>query len=83
MGSSMLLYLINEENEIPQQPLPNTGYYIISKNEIRLLNSASEWKIFRHHIPTDNSLEERVSGCENKINKIYSYLTSFKGDEND
>lgn len=31
MGSSMLLYLINEENEIPQQPLPNTGYYITSK----------------------------------------------------
>ena len=50
MGSSMLLYLINEENEIPQQPLPNTGYYIISKNEITGIPTICDIDIYNTNI---------------------------------
>lgn len=81
MLNSVIMYLIQSENEIPIQPLPNTAYYIIGR-EVRIFNNAGQVATFvlpREESP--NELDARLATCERKIGKIYNYLTSFRGDE--
>lgn len=80
--NSVLMYLIQNENEIPAQPMPNSAYYIIGK-EVRIFDSAGHLTVFvlKDKVEQTNNVEDRLTKCEKKIEKIYKHLTSFSGDE--
>lgn len=88
MTNSILLYLIQSEKEIPTQLVPNTAYYIIGK-EVRIIDNLGQMSIFKMAGPQENSdlsarieeCEKKLTECENKIRKIYTYLSSFGGDK--
>ena len=76
-----------KRGEIPQQPVPNTAYYIVGKKEVRIFDNMRVSSTFKMDEPqaanatVDNALEERIGNCEKKIEKVFKYLTSFGGDE--
>lgn len=84
MPTSILMYIIQNENEIPTQIIPNTAYYIPSKKEVRIFDNMRTGSIFKLDEPAPaNGLEGRVEMCEKKIDKVFKYLTSFGGEENE
>lgn len=79
MPTSILMYIIQNENEIPTQIIPNTAYYIPSKKEVRIFDNMRTGSIFKLDEPVPaNGLEGRV-----EIDKVFKYLTSFGGEENE
>lgn len=81
MPTSILMYIVQSENEIPAQIIPNTAYYIPSKKEVRIYDSMRTGSIFKLDEPAQNNgLEERMEVCEKKIDKVFKYLTSFGGE---
>lgn len=88
MTNSILLYLIQSEKEIPTQLVPNTAYYIIGK-EVRIIDNLGQMSIFKMAGPQENGdlsarieeCEKKLNDCENKIRKVYTYLSSFGGDK--
>lgn len=85
MLNSTILYLIQSENEIPQQTLPNTAYYIIGK-EVRVYDNANQMTRFVLPVEEkkeDNNLDMRLQQCENRLDKVWSYLSGFGGGNND
>ena len=88
MTNSILLYLIQSEKEIPTQLVPNTAYYIIGK-EVRIIDNLGQMSIFKMAGPQENGdlsarieeCEKKLTECENKIRKVYTYLSSFGGDK--
>ena len=83
MPTSILMYIVQSENEIPAQIIPNTAYYIPSKKEVRIFDNMRTGSVFKLDEPApvqDNGLEERVGACEKKIDKVFKYLTSFGGE---
>lgn len=86
MLNSVIMYLIQSEAEIPIQPLPNTSYYIIGK-EVRIFDNAGQMTTFilppKEPTPEQNGVLVRLDKCEKKINRIFQYLTSFGGGEDE
>ena len=87
MMNSVIMYLIQSEAEIPIQPMPNTSYYIIGK-EVRIFDNAGQMAVYvlppKEPSPEQNEVFMRLDKCEQKINKVFRYLTSFtEGDSND
>lgn len=88
MTNSILLYLIQSEKEIPTQLVPNTAYYIIGK-EVRIIDNLGQMSIFKMAGPQEGGdlsarieeCEKKLTECENKIRKVYTYLSSFGGDK--
>ena len=88
MTNSILLYLIQSEKEIPTQLVPNTAYYIIGK-EVRIIDNLGQMSIFKMAGSQENGdlsarieeCEKKLTECENKIRKVYTYLSSFGGDK--
>lgn len=86
MPTSILMYIIQNENEIPPQIVPNTAYYILSKKEVRIFDNMRVSSVFKMEEPlaggqqVDSQLEERLTSCEKKIDKVFKYLTSFGGE---
>lgn len=86
MTNSILMYLVQNESEIPSQLIPNTAYYIIGK-EVRIIDNLGKPIIFTLQDAANDIVsrielcEKKVEVCDKKIQKIYSYLTSFNGDE--
>lgn len=85
MVNSILLYIVQNENEIPQQLIPNTAYYIAGR-EVRIVDNIGQVSTFTSvGSKNDNDkiteCEKRIEVCENKLQKIYAYLTSFGGEE--
>lgn len=89
MTNSILMYLVQNENEIPAQLIPNTAYYIIGK-EVRIIDNLGHPMIFVMNNNNNNEndflsrieiCEKKVEVCDKKLQKIYSYLTSFNGDD--
>ena len=88
MTNSILLYLIQSEKEIPTQLVPNTAYYIIGK-EVRIIDNLGQMSIFKMAGPQEGGdlsarieeCEKKLNDCENKIRKVYTYLSSFGGDK--
>lgn len=82
MLNSTILYLVQSENEIPQQTLPNTAYYIIGK-EVRIYDNANQMTLFvlppKENAQGNNELTMRLQQCENRIDKVWSYLSGFGG----
>lgn len=79
MLNSTILYLVQSENEIPQQTLPNTAYYIIGK-EVRIFDNANQMTLFTKDMPQENNeLVSRLQQCENRIDKVWNYLSGFSG----
>lgn len=54
MPTSILMYIIQNENEIPAQIIPNTAYYIPSKKEVRIFDNMRTGSVFK--------LDERAPG---------------------
>lgn len=81
MLNSTILYLVQSENEIPQQTLPNTAYYLIGK-EVRIYDNANQ--MTRFVLPVEEKKEDgfnvRLQQCENRITKVWNYLSGFRGD---
>ena len=87
MMNSVIMYLVQSEAEIPIQPMPNTSYYIIGK-EVRIFDNAGQMAVFiappRETPKEQNEVFARLDKCEQKINKVFRYLTSFtEGDLNE
>lgn len=86
MPTSILMYIIQNENEIPPQIVPNTAYYILSKKEVRIFDNMRVSSVFKMDEPqavstvVNNDFEERIGNCEKKIEKVFKYLTSFGGE---
>ena len=83
MPTSILMYIIQNENEIPAQIIPNTAYYIPSKKEVRIFDNMRTGSVFKLDEPApakSSELEERMEVCEKKIDKVFKYLTSFGGE---
>jgi len=86
MPTSILMYIIQSENEIPAQIIPNTAYYIPSKKEVRIFDNMRTGSVFKLDEPMPvaaqdtSALEARVDVCEKKIDKVFKYLTSFGGE---
>lgn len=86
MPTSILMYIIQNENEIPAQIIPNTAYYIPSKKEVRIFDNMRTGSVFKLDepapvvAPDTNALEARVDVCEKKIDRVFKYLTSFGGE---
>lgn len=83
MPTSILMYIIQSENEIPAQIIPNTAYYIPSKKEVRIFDNMRTGSVFKLDEPMPVAapdLEARVETCEKKIDKVFKYLTSFGGE---
>ncbi len=84
MTNSILLYLIQNEKEIPTQLVPNTAYYIIGK-EVRIIDNIGQMSVFKMAGPQEDSdLSARMDECEKKINDcdtrleyIYKYFRGF------
>lgn len=84
MLNSTILYLIQSENEIPQQTLPNTAYYIIGR-EVRVYDNANQMTRFVLPVEEkkeDSNIEMRLQQCEGRINKVWNYLSGFGGGDN-
>lgn len=82
MLNSTILYLVQSENEIPQQTLPNTAYYLIGK-EVRIYDNANQMTRFVLPVEEkkeDNNFDARLQQCENRITKVWNYLSGFRGD---
>lgn len=82
MLNSTILYLVQSENEIPQQTLPNTAYYLIGK-EVRIYDNANQMTRFVLPVEEkkeDNNFDARLQQCENRITKVRNYLSGFRGD---
>lgn len=47
MPTSILMYIIQNENEIPAQIIPNTAYYIPSKKEVRIFDNMRTGSVFK------------------------------------
>lgn len=89
MMNSILLYIVQNENEIPQQLVPNSGYYLVGR-EVRIVDNLGQVATFiaPQKVNANNSsteridqCEKRITDCENKIQKVYTYLSSFGGDK--
>lgn len=89
MMNSILLYIVQNENEIPQQLVPNSGYYLVGR-EVRIVDNLGQVATFvaPQKVNANNSSTERIDQCEkritdyeNKIQKVYTYLSSFGGDK--
>ena len=90
MLNSILLYIVQNENEIPQQLVPNSGYYLIGR-EIRIVDNMGQVATFvppqkanentNANMDKLEQCEKRIAECENKIRKVYTYLSSFGGDK--
>ena len=84
MLNSAIMYLIQSENDIPVQPMPNTAYYLIGR-EVRIYDSLGQLSVFT--LKNDKAKEEqdallnRLEKCEKKIDKVFRHLTSFVGDD--
>lgn len=84
MLNSAIMYLIQSENDIPVQPMPNTAYYLIGR-EVRIYDSLGQLSVFT--LKNDKAKEEqdallnRLEKCEKKIDKVFHHLTSFVGDD--
>lgn len=79
MLNSTILYLVQSENEIPQQTLPNTAYYVIGK-EVRIFDNANQMTLFTKDAPQENNeLISRLQQCENRVDKVWNYLSGFNG----
>lgn len=84
MTNSILLYLIQNEKEIPTQLVPNTAYYIIGK-EVRIIDNMGQMSVFKMAgTHEDGELSTRIDECEKKINDcdtrleyIYKYFRGF------
>ena len=80
MMNSVIMYLVQSEAEIPIQPMPNTSYYIIGK-EVRIFDNAGQMAVFvtppREAPQEQNGVLARLDKCEQKINRVFRYLTSF------
>jgi hypothetical protein len=78
------MYLIQSENDIPVQPMPNTAYYLIGR-EVRIYDSLGQLSVFT--LKNDKAKEEqdallnRLEKCEKKIDKVFRHLTSFVGED--
>lgn len=81
MLNSTILYLVQSENEIPPQTLPNTAYYIIGR-EVRVYDNANQITRFVPPSEEDSNIEGRLQQCENRIDKVWNYLCGFGGGEN-
>lgn len=84
MLNSAIMYLIQSENDIPVQPMPNTAYYLIGR-EVRIYDSLGQLSVFT--LKNDKAKEEqdallnRLEKCEKKIDKVFRHLTSFVGED--
>lgn len=77
MGT-ILMYIVNSENEIPSTLTNNTAYYIVGK-EVRIVDNAGGINIFKIENKKDEKdIETRLSSCEGAIERIVKHLTSFK-----
>lgn len=84
MPTSMLMYVVQNENEIPLQPLPNTAYYIPSLKQVRMFDgtrTGSTFKLEELNVALDNGWELRLQNCEKRIEKVYNYMASFGRDD--
>ena len=45
MVNSILLYIVQNENEIPQQLVPNSGYYLVGR-EVRIVDNLGQVATF-------------------------------------
>lgn len=86
MMNSVIMYLVQSEAEIPIQPMPNTAYYIIGK-EVRIFDNAGQMAVYvlpqKEATQEQNGILARLDKCEQKLNKVFRYLTSFaEGDAN-
>lgn len=83
MLNSTILYLVQSENEIPQQTLPNTAYYIIGR-EVRVYDNANQMTQFvlppKETPQQDNEIVSRLQVCEGRIDKVWNYLCGFGGE---
>ena len=75
---------MQNENEIPQQIVPNSGYYLLGR-EVRIVDNLGQISTFvapqnveRMDANKMEQYEKRITECENKIHRIYTHLTSFK-----
>ena len=68
MLNSILLYIVQNENEIPQQLVPNSGYYLIGR-EIRIVDNMGQVATF---VPPQKA---------NENTNANTYLSSFGGDK--
>lgn len=89
MVNSILLYIVQNENEIPQQLVPNSGYYLVGR-EVRIVDNLGQVATFvaPQKVNVNNGsmekieqCEKRIANCESKIQKVYAYLSSFGGDK--
>lgn len=84
MPTSMLMYVIQTENEIPLQPLPNTAYYIPSLKQVRVFNNmgtGSTFKLEEPNVTPNKEWELRLQNCEKRIEKVYNYMANFGRDD--
>lgn len=77
--NTILLYIINSEQEIPANPLPNTAYYIVGKQVVIYdnLNQKSVFNASSNQAP-EAGVDSRLAKCEEAITQITTYLGSFK-----
>lgn len=78
MNSTILMYIVNNNQEMPANPLPNTAYYVVGK-EVIIYDNLGQKNLFTLPVemkPTE--LEVRMSKCEESLSQITNYLMSFK-----
>ena len=89
MVNSIRLYIVQNENEIPQQLVPNSGYYLVGR-EVRIVDNLGQVATFvapqkanvnNGSMEKIEQCEKRIANCESKIQKVYAYLSSFGGDK--
>ena len=85
MVNSILLYIVQNENEIPQQLVPNSGYYLVGR-EVRIVDNLGQVATQKANVNNGSiekieQCEKRIANCESKIQKVYAYLSSFGGDK--
>ena len=80
--NTILMYVVQNEQEIPNQILPNTAYYILGK-EIRLVDNMGKITLFtipkKEDEKNKDNFSERLDKCEKNVEKIIKHLTSFGG----
>lgn len=81
MGNSVLMYIVNTENEIPNPISNNTAYYILNQREVRIVDNLGQimkFMLTNGAVPEDeNKINERLTECEKQVSKIIKHLTSF------
>lgn len=75
--NTILMYIIQDEKEIPAQIPNNTAYYIAGKKVIIKDNIGQMATFNLQSSAADDGLIQRVEKCENQIEKVIKYLTSF------